>query len=265
MHTALTSPTLLHIEAGACKNHLLAALPTMTRLALQPHLQPVTLTAGSCLHEAGAVPPHVFFPRTAIVSLVSGMRDGASAEVAVVGAEGLVGLWACMGEAPAHDTAIVQATGQAWRVGLSTLMQQAWRDEALLRPLMRYGQALMLHISQTAACHRLHALEPRLCRWLLAMLDRQRGPEVHVTQDRIAAMLGVRREGVTAAALKLQRAGVIRYGRGQITVLDRGALEDGSCECHAVIRGAYAHGLDEAEAAAPTRVDAPREPAALMV
>jgi CRP-like cAMP-binding protein len=243
-HLAASGFTL---DTSGDGNLLLAALPTSVWLELRPQLERVDLPLGVCLHGAGSMPRHVYFPTTAIVSLVSSMRDGASAEVAVVGHEGVVGICACMGGAVASDTAVVQAAGQAWRMGVPALVQQAWRSEAVMRPLLRYGQALVTHIAQTSACNRLHGLEPRLCRWLLSMLDRQHCNEVLVTQDRIAAMLGVRREGVTAAALKLQKAGIIRYVRGHISVLDRAGLEAGACACHAVIKSAHDSLLDEAD------------------
>lgn len=241
-------PSRLAAQARCNGNQLLASLPTPTWLDIESELQQVDLPLGACLHETGSVPRHVYFPTTAIVSLVSEMRDGSSAEVAVVGAEGVVGVCTCMGSVCAHNTAVVQAAGRAWRMAVPSFVQQTWRSADLMRPVLRYGQALMLHVSQTSACNRHHGLEQRLCRWLLSMLDRQQSREVLVTQERIAAMLGVRREGVTTAAFKLQKEGLIRYARGHVQVLDREALEARSCECHMVIRAAYEELFDDIDA-----------------
>lgn len=241
-------PSRLAAQARCNGNRLLASLPTPTWLDIEGDLQQVDLPLGACLHETGSVPRHVYFPTTAIVSLVSEMRDGSSAEVAVIGSEGVVGVCTCMGSVCAHNTAVVQAAGGAWRMPVPSFVQQTWRSADLMRPVLRYGQALMLHVSQTSACNRHHGLEQRLCRWLLSMLDRQPDREVLVTQERIAAMLGVRREGVTTAAFKLQKEGLIRYARGHVQVLDRAGLEARSCECHAVIRAAYEELLDDFDA-----------------
>lgn len=246
-------PRPLTASTRCAGNRLLASLPLVTWLHLSAHLQEVELAAGECLHEAGSVPRHVYFPTTAILSLVSAMRDGSSAEVAVIGSEGIVGVCTCMGRTYAHDTAVVQAAGLAWRMRVSTFVQQTWQSEELMRPVLRYGQALMTHISQTSACNRHHGIEQRLCRWMLAILDRQPSQEVRVTHERIAAMLGVRREGVTMAVRKLQRAGLLsdENGRGRINVLDRSGLEAGTCECHAVIRAAYDELLDDTDVSVP--------------
>ena len=221
------------------QNLLLAALPPAERAQLQPQLTWVELPIGTTLFAAGAAVRHVYFPVTAIVSLVSSMADGSSAEVAVVGNEGIVGVGAFMGGAAAHCSAVVQGGGHAWRTGATTIAAHARGADAVMRPLLGYTQALFTHIAQTSACNRHHALDQQLCRWLLLHLDRQRGHEVIVTHERIANLLGVRREGVTVGALRLQKAGLIRYGRGRIAVLDRTGLEQRTCECYSVVKRAY--------------------------
>lgn len=221
------------------QNQLLAALPPAERDQLQPELTWVELPVGATLFAAGAAVRHVYFPVTAIVSLVSSMADGSNAEVAVVGNEGIVGVSAFMGGAAAHCGAVVQGGGHAWRTSASTIAEHAQRSDAVMRQLLCYTQALFAHIAQTSACNRHHALDQQLCRWLLLNLDRQRGHEVIVTHERIANLLGVRREGVTVGALRLQKAGLIRYGRGRIAVLDRTGLEQRTCECYSVVKRAY--------------------------
>ena len=221
------------------QNQLLAALPHAEREQLQPQLTWVELPIGATLFAAGAAVRHVYFPVTAIVSLVSSMADGSNAEVAVVGNEGIVGVSAFMGGAAAHCSAVVQGGGHAWRTSATTIANHAQRSDAVMRQLLRYTQALFTHIAQTSACNRHHALDQQLCRWLLLNLDRQRGHEVVVTHERIANLLGVRREGVTVGALSLQKAGLIRYGRGRIDVLDRTGLEQRTCECYSVVKRAY--------------------------
>lgn len=221
-------------------NELLAALPPEVARLLQARAEIEELATGSMLHEAGLVLRHVYFPVSAVVSLYSPLQDGASAEVAVVGCEGVVGVGAFMGGGKASSSAVVQRPGLAWRLSARDLADLALAHEPVMQQLLRYTQALFTHMAQTSACHRHHALGPQLCRWLLQHLDRQAGEEIRVTQDRIAAMLGVRREGVTGAALKLQREGLIQYRRGRIQVLDRRGLEQQSCECYQVVERAYA-------------------------
>jgi CRP-like cAMP-binding protein len=199
----------------------------------------VDLATGSRLYEAGAELSHVYFPVTAVVSLVSSLQDGASAEVAVVGREGVVGVCAFMGGVMALSGAVVQRAGIARRIGAREIAELARDSEPLMQGLLRYTQALFTDMAQTSACNRHHALRQQLCRWLLQHLDRQEGNEMRFTQERIADMLGVRREGVTEAALDLRRAGLIEYGRGRIQVLDRCGLERHSCECYGVVRRAY--------------------------
>lgn len=221
-------------------NQLLAALPAEVAAALHCHLEAVDLVAGATLYEAGRTLPHVYFPRSAVISLVSPLQDGAGCEVAMVGREGIAGVCAFLGGGQALSSAVVQRSGLAWRMRADDIARLARDVEPVMQPLLRYTQALFTHIAQTSACHRHHALAQQLCRWLLQHLDRQVGDEMHVTQERIAGMLGVRREGVTEAALRLQRQGLIRYRRGHIHVLDRHGLERHSCECYRVVERAYA-------------------------
>ena len=220
-------------------NQLLAALPPEAGNAVQSRLEAVDLSADTLLYEASTVLRHVYFPVTAVVSLVSPLRDGSCAEVAVVGHEGVVGVCAFMGGGKALSSAVVQRPGLAWRMSARDIADLARDAEPVMQQLLRYTQALFTHMAQTSACHRHHLLDMQLCRWLLQHLDRQTGDELRITHERIGGLLGVRREGITAAAQKLQGAGLIRCGRGRIQVLDRHGLEDHSCECYGVIRQAY--------------------------
>lgn len=220
-------------------NQLLAALPPEVAAVLHARTAPVELAAGALLYEAGTVLRHVYFPATAVVSLVSPLQDGACAEVAVVGREGVVGVCAFMGGGKALSSAMVQGAGMAWCMSARDIAGLARDFEPVMQQLLRYTQALFTHMAQTSACHRHHALAPQLCRWLLQHLDRQVGDDMCITQERIAGMLGVRREGVTSAALQLQREGLIRYSRGHLRVLDRRGLEHKSCECYSVVERAY--------------------------
>lgn len=228
---------------AACKsppdNRLLSSLPPEVIDALQSRIEAVDLAAGTMLSEAGTVLRHVYFPVDAVVSLVSPLLDGTCAEVAVVGHEGVVGVCAFMGGGNALSSAVVQRPGVAWRMSARDIADLARDSEPVMQQLLRYTQALFTHMAQTSACHRHHSLGPQLCRWLLQHLDRQVGDELRITQERIAGLLGVRREGVTGAALKLQRAGLILYRRGRIRVLDRRGLEQHSCECYGVVQQAY--------------------------
>jgi CRP-like cAMP-binding protein len=203
-------------------------------------LEAVDLATGTLLYEAGKVLRHVYFPVTAIVSLVSPLQDGGSAEAAVVGREGVVGVCAFMGGGPALSSAVVQRSGRAFRMSARDIADLARDTEPLMQQLLRYTQALFTHMAQTSACNRHHEMAPQLCRWLLQHLDRQAGNELLITHERIAGLLGVRREGITAAALKLRRSGLIHYDRGHMQVLDRRGLEAHSCECYGVVRQAYA-------------------------
>lgn len=220
-------------------NHLLALLSGAEWELLEPDLEWEDLRAGAVLHRAGAEVRHVYFPVTATVSLVSSLEDGASSEVAVVGNEGMVGVCAFMGDTSALCDAVVQRPGHAGRMGVQALLHHTRRSPELLPHLLAYTQALFTHMAQSSACNRHHALDQQLCRWLLQHLDRQNDSDMQATQERIANLLGVRREGVTSGALKLQKAGLIEYHRGHISILDRDGLEARSCECYGVVRRAY--------------------------
>lgn len=219
-------------------NALLAALPESDWLRVAPHLEPVELKLGQVLHESGGKLGHVFFPTSAIVSLLHVLANGASAEIAVVGNEGIVGLAVFMGGESTLSRAVVQGAGQAWRLPAAVVKEEILRAP-VLRLLLRYSQALITQMAQTAVCNRHHSLDQQLCRWMLLSLDRLPTSEIVMTQELIANMLGVRREGVTGSAAKLQRLGLIRYARGRITVLDRPALEQRTCECYAVVKREY--------------------------
>jgi CRP-like cAMP-binding protein len=220
------------------RNHVLAALPGAELERWLPALEPVSMPLGTVLHEPGAVQSHAYFPTTAIVSLLYIIESGASAEIAVVGREGFVGMPLILGGDSTPSRAVVQSGGAGYRLNSQAMSDGMSR--APVRPiLLRYTQALMTQMSQTAVCNRHHSLGQQLCRWLLLSLDRVRGNELLMTQELIANMLGVRREGVTEAALELQASGLIRYSRGQIVVLDREGLERRTCECYAVVRKEY--------------------------
>ena len=220
-------------------NQLLATLSGAEWEHLKPDLEWVELAAGTTLQTSGKGLRHVHFPVTSTVSLVSSMSDGASAEVAVVGSEGMVGICAFMGNANALSDAVVQRPGQAWRMSASAVQLHTRRSPDFMQTLLGYTQALFTHMAQCSACNRHHALDQQLCRWLLLHLDRQEDSDMQITQERIANLLGVRREGVTGGALKLQKAGLIDYRRGHISIIDRSGLEARSCECYGVVRRAY--------------------------
>jgi CRP-like cAMP-binding protein len=224
--------------ANPKSNHLLAALPEAEWNRWLPQLEVVNMPLGEVLYESGGTLSHVYFPTTAIVSLLYVMENGASAEIAVVGNEGLVGISLFMGGESTPSRAVVQSAGRGFRI-----KAQVVKDEFIKMPvlhlLLRYTQALITQMSQTAVCNRHHSLDQQLCRWLLLSLDRLQGDELVMTQELIGNMLGVRRAGVTAGALKLQKAGLIRYVRGHITVLDRPGLEKRTCECYAVVKTEY--------------------------
>ncbi len=220
-------------------NQLLAALPAAEYERWLPHLEAVPLVLGQVLYESGATLEHVYFPTSSIVSLLYVLQSGASAEIAVVGFEGLVGVSLFMGGDSTPSRAVVQSAGGAFRLRAQAMKDEFNRAGPVLQLLLRYTQALITQMSQTAVCNRHHSLDKQLCRWLLLSLDRLPGNELVMTQDLIANMLGVRREGVTEAALNLQRAGYIRYSRGRITVLSRAGLEDATCECYAVVKTEY--------------------------
>jgi CRP-like cAMP-binding protein len=218
------------------QNHLLAALPTAEFERLAPHLELAPLKLGQMLYEPGEQLRHAYFPTTAIISLHYVTESGASAETAGVGNEGVVGIALFMGGDTTTSSAVVQVAGHAYRLEGRLLKLEFNRGGLTQRLLLRYTQALITQMSQTAACNRHHTLEQRLCRWLLLSLDRLQTPELVITQEMIAHMLGVRREGVTEAAGQLQRDGVIHYRRGHITVLQRSGLEARVCECYAVVK-----------------------------
>jgi CRP-like cAMP-binding protein len=220
-------------------NHLLAALPDAEWQRWLPELQSVDMPLGQVLYESGTTLSHVYFPTTSIVSLLYVMENGSSAEIAVVGNEGIVGISLFMGGGSTPSRAVVQSAGKGLRLDAQSLKTEFDQNGPVLHLLLRYTQALITQMAQTAVCNRHHSLDQQLCRWLLLSLDRLQGDELVMTQELIANMLGVRREGVTEAALNLQRVGLIRYARGRISVLDRGALEKRTCECYAVVKTEY--------------------------
>ena len=218
------------------QNHLLAALPALESERLYPHLELVSLRLGEVLYESGDQLRYVYFPSDSIVSLLYVMADGASAEIAVVGNEGIIGIALFMGGETMPNRAVVQSAGYAYRLQGQLLKEEFNRAGELQHLLLRYTQALLTQMSQTAVCNRHHSVDQQLCRWLLLSLDRLAANELTMTQELIANMLGVRREGVTEAAGKLQSAGLIHYSRGRITVLDRPRLEARACECYRVVK-----------------------------
>jgi len=221
------------------QNQLLAALPEANLQRWLPHLEPVALTLGQVLYESGAAMPFVYFPTNSIVSLLYVLEDGASAEIAVVGFEGLVGISIFMGGGSTPSRAVVQSAGSGYRLRADVIKAEFDHAGPAMHLLLRYTQALITQMAQTAVCNRHHSLDQQLCRWLLLSLDRLQGNQLVMTQELIANMLGVRREGVTEAALKLQRAGLISYARGRIDVLDRPGLEGRTCECYGVVKKEY--------------------------
>jgi CRP-like cAMP-binding protein len=221
------------------QNWLLAALAEAEWERVSPHLQPVTLELGDVLFDSGGKPSHVFFPTTAIVSLLYVMENGASAEIAVVGNEGLVGISLFMGGQSTSSQAVVQAAGDGFRLPASVLMQEFNRGGPVLHLLLRYTQALITQMAQTSVCNRHHALDQQLCRWLLLTLDRLHSSELVMTQELLSNILGVRRASISDAASQLQRDGLISYERGRISVLNRSAVEGRSCECYAVVKKEY--------------------------
>jgi CRP-like cAMP-binding protein len=218
------------------QNHLLAALSTDTYSRLQPHLELMSFPLGMVLYESGDTLHHVYFPLDSIVSLLYVMKNGASAEISVVGNEGLIGIALFMGGESTTNRAIVQSAGHAYRLKGQRLKSEFHLHGDMLHLMLRYTQSLLTQMAQTAVCNRHHSIDQQLCRWLLLSLDRLPGNQLTMTQELIANMLGVRREGVTDAAGKLQKKGVIEYHRGQITVLDRPKLEQLSCECYSVVK-----------------------------
>jgi len=218
------------------QNHLLAVLPDESYERLLPHLELVSMPLGKVVYESGIQMQHVFFPTTSIVSLLYVMEDGASAEIAIVGHEGVVGISLFMGGESTPSRAVVQSAGVAYRLPGRILKAEFERGGPLQHLLLRYTQALLTQMAQTAVCNRHHTLDQQFCRWLLLSVDRLQSNELRMTQELIANMLGVRREGVTEAAGNVQMAGLIKYQRGHISVIDRPGLEARVCECYAVVK-----------------------------
>ena len=229
-------------------NQLLAALPPEEWSRWRPQLELVDLPLGKVLYEPGDTLSHVYFPTTAIVSLLYVMENGASAEIAVVGNEGIIGISLFMGGESTPSRAVVQSAGEGFRLKAQLMKDEFNRAGPVMHLLLRYTQALITQMAQTAVCNRHHSLDQQLCRWLLLSLDRLPDGELVMTQELIANMLGVRREGVTEAAHKLMEAGLIRYARGHISVLDRAALEKRVCECYAVVKKEYDRLLPDQQA-----------------
>ena len=218
------------------QNHILAGLSPEANERLKPHLELIPLEFGLVLQESGTQLRHIYFPVDSIISLLCVMEDGSSAEIAVVGNEGMVGIALFMGGLSTLNRAVVQRAGYAYRLSASVLKQEFELGGSLRDMLLRYTQALITMMAQTAACNRHHSVEQQLCRWLLLNLDRLPSNELRMTQELIANMLGVRREGVTEAAGKLHSAGIINYSRGHISVVNRPKLEMRVCECYEVVK-----------------------------
>ena len=227
------------VAADTKLNLLLAALPDAECARWLPQLESVDMPLGQVLYESGTRLSHVYFPTTSIISLLYVMENGASAEIAVVGHEGIVGISLFMGGESTPSRSVVQSAGQGLRLKAHLMMQEFNRAGPVMHLLLRYTQALITQMAQTAVCNRHHTLDQQLCRWLLLSLDRLRSNQLVMTQELIANMLGVRREGVTEAAGQLHKAGLICYQRGHITILDRAGLERRTCECYAVVKKEY--------------------------
>lgn len=227
------------IKPTARQNHLLAALPQAVYERLLPNLELVPMPLGEVLSTSGGELPYVYFPTTCIVSLVYVMANGSSAEIAVTGYEGLLGVSLLLGGQTTPSQAVVQSAGHAYRIRAEVIKHEFEQGGPLQHLLLLYTQALIAQMAQTAVCNRHHSLDQQLCRWLLLSLDRLRSDNLTITQELIANMLGVRRQGVAEAAGNLQKAGLIDYRRGHITVLDRHGLEARVCECYAVVKGEY--------------------------
>lgn len=228
-------------------NHLLALLGKNEYERILPQLRPVTLSLGEVLYEAGGRPEYVFFPTGAVISLLYTMEDGATAEVGLTGNDGLVGIALFLGGDTTPNRAVVHVAGTAFKMKAKLLQEEFARGESFQRVLLRYTQALITQISQTAICNRLHSVEKRLCRWLLLSHDRVDSDELQMTQEFISNMLGGRRESVTVAAARLQEERLIRYSRGHITILDRRGLEAAACECYRIVKEEFERLLPSAE------------------
>lgn len=229
----------LHTHDTPLNNQLVAALPPEEMQRWLPLLEPVDLPLGLVLYESGARMPYVYFPTNAIVSLLYVLESGASAEIAVVGFEGVVGVSIFMGGGSTPSRAVVQSAGRGYRLSAQTIRSEFERSGPVMHLMLRYTQALITQMAQTAVCNRHHSLDQQLCRWLLLSLDRLPGNRLVMTQELIANMLGVRREGVTEAAMKLQKADLISYARGHINVRSRPGLEARTCECYEVVKKEY--------------------------
>ena len=227
------------------QNLLFHSIPKDAWERLAPHLEPIALPIGKVLYEPGVTMSHVYFPTTAIVSLLYALENGSSAEIAIAGYEGCVGVSIFMGGESTSSRAVVQSAGHGFRIKSNILMDEFNRSGPVMHLLLRYTQALITQMSQTAVCNRHHTLDQQFCRWLLLSLDRLPSNRLDMTQELIANMLGVRREGVTEAALKVQKAGLISYSRGHITILDRSGLEKRTCECYQVVKSEYDRLLPE--------------------
>lgn len=249
MEKVYESPVNTHLfhSGDPRRNQLLASLPDPEWTRLQPLFERVVLPVGQVLCESRISPAHVYFPTTAILSLLHATQEGSSTEIAVVGHDGMVGISLFMGGSFMPGEAVVQSSGQGFRLSAQALMNEFNRGGAVLMMLLRYTQTLIEHVAQTAACNRHHSIDQQLCRRLLLGLDRSQSDELLMTQELLASLLGVRRESVTTAALKLQQAGVIRYRRGHIDVLDRPQLEQRACECYAVTKKTF-HGRPAVQA-----------------
>jgi CRP-like cAMP-binding protein len=217
-------------------NALLGSMPNGTLERWSPHLVAVDLPLGAVVYEPGGTPAHVYFPLSALVALLHVLEDGDMAEIAIVGRDGMVGVSLFMGGGSTSSRGVVQIAGRLLRLPTALLLDEFARAGPAMHLLLRYTQSLIAQMTQTAVCNRHHTIDQQLCRWLLLCLDRVGGNNLVMTQELMANMLGVRREGVTAAATRLQRAGVIRYSRGRIQVLDQRSLERRSCECYAAVR-----------------------------
>jgi CRP-like cAMP-binding protein len=218
------------------QNHLLSALPVDTRERILPHLELVSLPLGTVLYESGLKLQYVYFPTTAIISIHNIMENGSSIEIMSIGNEGMLGIWLFMGVESMPSLGVVHTGGYGYRLKAQLLKGEFNSAGPMMRLMLRYTQALITYISQSAACNRYHSVEQQLCRWLLSTLDRLPSNELTMTQELIASMLGVRREGITDAAGKLQRAGYISYRRGHIAVLDRSGLQSRVCECYSLVK-----------------------------
>jgi CRP-like cAMP-binding protein len=229
----------MNTELIKTENAIFRSIPPEDWQRLVDHLEPVELALGKVLYEPGTKMSHVYFPSTAIVSLLYALENGSSAEIAVVGLEGVVGISIFMGGESTSSRAVTQSAGLGYRIPSGAIQKEFNRSGPVMHLLLRYTQALITQMSQTAVCNRHHTLDQQFCRWLLLSLDRLPTNELKMTQELIANMLGVRREGVTEAALRVQEAGFIKYSRGHITILNRLGLEQRTCECYQVVKDEY--------------------------